>query len=117
MTSAGAAAVADRNSASGSFEIAAGADGRSQVRGSLTFVTARRARAEGLQKFRECGARSCEVDCSGIQASDSAGLTVLLEWLALAKRDGRSLRYVNLPADLLAVARISGVEELLQKGI
>jgi phospholipid transport system transporter-binding protein len=117
MTTAGTAAVTDRSSASGSFEIAAAADGRSQVRGALTFATARRARDEGVQKFRECGARSCEVDCSGITASDSAGLTVLLDWLALAKRDGRSLRYASLPDSLLAIARISGVEDLLQKGV
>jgi phospholipid transport system transporter-binding protein len=111
------AAVPDRNSGPGSFEITAGADGRSHVRGSLTFSTARRARAEGLQKFRECGAHACEVDCSGIIGSDSAGLTVLLEWLALAKRDGRSLRYVNLPVDLLALAKISEVDGLLQHGV
>jgi phospholipid transport system transporter-binding protein len=117
MTVSGAAAVADRNSASGSFEIAAAADGRSHVRGALTFATARGAREEGLQKFRDCGARSCEVDCAGITASDSAGLTVLLDWLSLAKRDGRTLRYVGLPDSLLAIARISGVEELLQKGV
>ena len=116
MTTASATAE-ERNSGSGAFEIVAGADGRSHIRGSLTFATARRARAEGLQKFRDCGARACEVDCGGIVVSDSAGLTVLLDWLALAKRDGRSLRYLNLPDGLLAIARISGVEELLQKGV
>lgn len=111
------AVAADRTSASTSFEISAGADGRSEVRGSLTFATARRAREEGLGKLRGCGARACEVDCSGISASDSAGLTVLLDWLAWAKRDGRSLRYVNLPEGLLAIARISEVDGLLQKGV
>lgn len=111
------AAAADRNSGSAVFEIAAGADGRAQVLGSLTFATARQARVEGLEKFQRCGARACEVDCSGIARSDSAGLSVLLDWLALAKRDGRSLRYVKLPEGLLALARISEVEELLQKGV
>jgi phospholipid transport system transporter-binding protein len=116
MTTA-TAAEPDRSSGSSSFEVTAGADGRSQVRGSLTFATARRARAQGLQQFRECGARACEVDCSGITASDSAGLTVLLDWLALAKRDGRTLRYVSLPPGLLAIAKISDVDELLQRGV
>jgi phospholipid transport system transporter-binding protein len=111
------APAADRTSAPTSFEIVAGADGRSHVRGSLTFATARRARDEGLEKFRGCSARSCEVDCAGITASDSAGLSVMLDWLALAKRDGRSLRFVNLPAGLLAIARISDVEGLLQQGV
>jgi phospholipid transport system transporter-binding protein len=117
MSSATATATVNRNSGSPAFEIAAGADGRAHVRGSLVFATARRARAQGLEKFRQCGARACEVECSGIAASDSAGLTVLLDWLALAKRDGRSLRYLNLPAGLLAIARISEVDELLQQGV
>jgi phospholipid transport system transporter-binding protein len=112
-----AASETDRNSGSTVFEIVAAADGRAQVRGSLTFATARRAREAGLQKFRECSARACTVDCGGITTSDSAGLTVLLDWLALAKRDGRSLRYVNLPGDLLAIAKISEVDGLLQQGI
>ena len=58
-----------------------------------------------------------EVDCRGITASDSAGLTVLLDWLALAKKEGRSLRFLNLPQGLLAIAKISEVDELLQRGI
>jgi phospholipid transport system transporter-binding protein len=111
------ASATDRASGSTLFEIVAGADGRSHVRGSLTFATARRAREEGAEKFRACTARSCEVDCSGITASDSAGLTVLLDWVALAKRDGRSLRYVNLPENLLAIARISDLEDFLEKGV
>jgi len=110
-------AAPDRNSGSTVFEITAGGDGRAYVTGSLTFATARRAREEGLDKFRGCTARSCEVDCSGITASDSAGLTVLLDWLAMAKRDGRSLRFVNLPKSLIAIAKISEVDELLQTGV
>jgi len=115
--SAATAAAADRNSGSNLFEIFAGADGRAHVRGSLTFATALRARDEGELRFRTCTARACEVDCSGITASDSAGLTVLLDWLALAKRDGRALRFVNLPENLLAIARISDLDEFLQKGV
>jgi phospholipid transport system transporter-binding protein len=111
------AAAADRTAASTSFEIVAGADGRARVHGVLTFATARRAREEGLGKFRACSAKACEVDCSGITASDSAGLTVMLDWLALARRDGRSLRFVSLPEGLLALAKISNVEELLQRGV
>jgi phospholipid transport system transporter-binding protein len=111
------APVADRTSAATLFEIVAGEDGRAHVRGALTFTTARRARDEGAVRFQTCTARSCEVDCSGITASDSAGLTVLLDWMALAKRDGRSLRFVNLPEGLLAIARISDVEDFLKKGV
>ncbi|MGH8209037.1 MAG: STAS domain-containing protein [Steroidobacteraceae bacterium] len=108
---------ADRSATGASFEIVASADGRSYVRGALTFTTARHAREDGLRSLKDCSASAHEVDCSGITASDSAGLTVLLDWLALAKRKGCSLHYVKLPENLLAIARISAVEELLKKGV
>lgn len=109
--------LANRSSGANSFEIVSGADGKLQVRGALTFATARRAREEGLAVFTASEARELEVDCRGITASDSAGLTVLLDWLALAKQQGRSLRFLNLPQGLLAIAKISEVDELLQRGI
>jgi phospholipid transport system transporter-binding protein len=57
------------------------------------------------------------VDCSAVTASDSAGLAVLLDWLALAKRQGRTVRFMNLPAPIRAVAHISEVEALLSQGV
>lgn len=108
--------LAARSSSSTSFEIVAD-DGKLQVRGALTFATARRAREEGRNAIMASSARELEVDCTGITASDSAGLTVLLDWLALAKKEGRSLRFLNLPQGLLAIARISEVDELLQRGV
>jgi phospholipid transport system transporter-binding protein len=70
-----------------------------------------------LHAFHRSSARELEADCSGIAVSDSAGLTVLLDWLGHAKREGRSLRFANLPAGVLAIARISEVDELLQRGV
>lgn len=107
----------DRSSGSNSFEIVSGGDGKLQVRGALTFATARRAREEGLSSFTASASRELEVDCGGITASDSAGLMVLLDWLALVKKEGRSLRFVNPPQGLLEIARISEVEELLRRGV
>jgi phospholipid transport system transporter-binding protein len=118
VRTAAAIAAADRSSGSNAFEIVASAEGKSKVCGALTFQTARRANEEGLRAFfNESGAHQLEVDCRGITASDSAGLTVLLDWLAHAKKEGRSLRFINLPPGLLAIARISEVDELLERGI
>jgi phospholipid transport system transporter-binding protein len=82
--------------------------GNVQVRGALTFATARRVRAAAL--------RLLAVDCAAVTASDSAGLAVLLDWLALAKHRSRSIRFINLPAPIRAVAHISEVELLLSQG-
>jgi len=85
--------------------------------GPLTFATARRAREAGLAAFRTSSAREIQVDCGGITASDSAGMTVLLDWLAFAKHSGRSLHFGNLPAQVQDIARISDTLELLQRGV
>ena len=97
-------------------EVADLGSGKVQVRGALTFVTARRARAAGAKLLAACGAPVLEVDCGAVTASDSAGLAVLIDWLVLAKRQGRSIHYTNLPAPIRAVAHISEVESLLSQG-
>ncbi len=53
------------------------------------------------------------IDCGGVKRADSAGLAVLLDWLAWGRRRSRPVSLQNLPASLLAIARISEVDELL----
>jgi phospholipid transport system transporter-binding protein len=91
--------------------------GNFAVHGLLTFPTARLAREIGLAAMRTANRRQMQVDCSGITASDSAGMTVLLDWLSFAKRSSWSLHYVRLPPQLEAIAEISDVLELLEKGV
>ena len=99
------------------FEITVTSPGGFTARGALTFANARRARSEGLHALHASTARDLQVDCGGITHSDSAGLAVLLDWMSVMKREGRPLCFANLPPGLLAVARISGVDEMLQKGV
>jgi phospholipid transport system transporter-binding protein len=112
-----AVGVAGGIAGSAPFEIVVTSPGRFAARGGLNFANARSARSEGLHALRTSSARDLEVDCNGITHSDSAGLAVLLDWMAIMKREGRPLRFANLPSGLLAVARISGVDEMLQKGV
>lgn len=85
--------------------------------GPLTFSTATLAREKGLTAFAAASSKAIQVDCSGITSSDSAGMTVLLDWLSYAKHSGRSLHYGNLPEQVQAIARISDALELLEKGV
>jgi phospholipid transport system transporter-binding protein len=95
-----------------SVEIVQVAPNHLLVKGPLTFETARRAREVGERLIR-VASDSLEVDCSGVNASDSAGLAVLIDWLATAKAAGRSVRFQNLPPGIQAAARISEVESIL----
>ncbi|MBS0421025.1 MAG: STAS domain-containing protein [Proteobacteria bacterium] len=106
-----------RDEATAPVELTESAPGNLTARGPLTFATARSARAKGLAVLSATGAKEIQVDCSGITASDSAGMSVLLDWLAFAKRNGRSLHYGNLPEQVQAIAHISDVLELLEKGV
>jgi phospholipid transport system transporter-binding protein len=113
-------AKANGRGASGeAFRLVAAADGRYTAAGALTFATARQARHLGEQLLAGAGngAAALEIDCHGITVADSAGLAVLLDWLGAARRRGRTLRYTHLPTDLTALARISEVEELLERGV
>jgi phospholipid transport system transporter-binding protein len=83
------------------------------VKGALTFRTALRASIAGEQCLDALSAPSIQVDCRSITGADSAGLAVLIEWIAHARRAGRVLHFVNLPPAILAVAAISEVESIL----
>lgn len=100
----------------GAFALAPAADGRLAARGPLVFATARQARELGMRAI-DAAAGRLEIDCGAVGPSDSAGLAVLLDWLAVAKTRGRSLRLVSLPEGLAALARISDVDQLLARGV
>jgi ABC-type transporter Mla MlaB component len=93
--------------------VTVGAD-RLAIRGALTFATARLASAAGLRAISASSARRLEVDFAGVTAADSAGLAVCLVWLGRAQRDGRELRFTNLPAHIRSLARISELESLIE---
>ncbi len=103
--------------AAAAIELREDGPGKYAARGPLTFATARLAREAGLAALKATGSSQVEVDCSGITSADSAGMTVLLDWLSVAKRSGRALRFANLPEQVKAIARISDALELLEKGV
>jgi phospholipid transport system transporter-binding protein len=112
-----AADTAAGSTTAGSFTLEPGTAGRCIARGALTFATARAARVRGLAVLGEAVAGPLEIDCGAVGLADSAGLAVLLDWLSAARRSGRSLRFAHLPEDLVALARISEVDELLARGV
>jgi phospholipid transport system transporter-binding protein len=93
-----------------SFHIAAAGPARLEARGDLGFGTAAEALAAGLALL---GPGDWVVDLSGVASADSAGLAVLVEWLAAVNERGGTLRFASVPEQLVAIARISDLERLL----
>jgi len=55
------------------------------------------------------------IDFAGVTGVDSAAVALLLEWRREAARRGKRLEFVNLPPNLLALAELYGVAELIQQ--
>jgi phospholipid transport system transporter-binding protein len=90
--------------------------GRFGLGGNLTMATVTALRSAGLAAFAP-SAGSIEVELGAVERADSSALALLIDWLAWARAAGRSLRFTGLPPALLALARLSDVEELLSRGV
>jgi phospholipid transport system transporter-binding protein len=96
------------------FEIRATSPGRLEAQGAICFEGAARALKAGLDLIPH--GQPCTIDLSRVTEADSAGLAVLVEWLATARKRQSSIRYEGIPAQILAVARISDLDDLLTDG-
>jgi phospholipid transport system transporter-binding protein len=78
----------------------------------LTFATVPALRRAGVARI---AAAQSEItfDLGQVAASDSAGLALLIDWLAEAHAHQRTLHYGHVPETLLALARLSEVESLI----
>jgi phospholipid transport system transporter-binding protein len=53
------------------------------------------------------------IDFSAVTDVDSSAVALLLEWRRQAAERGKKLEFVNLPANLLALAELYGVADLI----
>jgi len=87
-------------------------DDRLVVHGRLTIATVPALFETGLQHLTS---EDLLVDFSQVEAVDSAAVSMLLGWLRAAQRSQRTLRVTGLPEDLLSLADLYGVTELLPR--
>jgi phospholipid transport system transporter-binding protein len=107
MAAHGAAPAA----AAGTAFVATG-PGAWRLEGPLTFDSVPALRPLGLQLLGPTDV-ALSFDLQGVPAADSAGLALLIDWLATARALGRSLRYVGVPETLRALAELSEVGALI----
>ncbi len=88
------------------------ADAQMIVQGQVTMETVPALFAQGLQHL---GRANLLADFSQAEAVDSAAVSMLLAWQRAAQRGQRTLQIANLPENLLSLARLYGIEELLPK--
>jgi phospholipid transport system transporter-binding protein len=54
------------------------------------------------------------IDFAKVGAVDSSAVALLLDWRRQAMKRGKTLVFVNLPSNLLALAGLYGVADLIQ---
>jgi len=80
------------------------------VQGNLNIETVPALFETGLQRL---AGEELRVDFSQVGSVDSAAVSLLLGWARAAQRVQQGLRVKGLPEDLLNLARLYGVAELL----
>jgi phospholipid transport system transporter-binding protein len=77
---------------------------------ALTFQNAQAALEQGCAALN---AGETVFDLGGVRAVDSSGLALMLAWQRRAQAQGRKLSFVNVPANVDALARLYGVDGLI----
>ncbi len=63
------------------------------------------------------GSDGMSVDFSQVEAVDSAAVSLLLCWLRRAQRENVRLRFLRIPENLLSLAKLYDVAELLPAAV
>ena len=96
------------------FELRDLGEGRFELDGEVNFETAERILRASEAPFEQY--TRIEVDFSGVTDSDSAGLALLLEWITWANHTVREIRFSSLPERIVAIAKTTEVDHLLNRG-
>lgn len=87
--------------------------GRIRVIGELTFATVSQLLRE--ERLLEEDSGVLRIDLAEVGRADSAGLALLIHWLRHARQSGREVVFSNVPEQMLAIARVSDLENILPR--
>lgn len=85
-------------------------EGRLLVSGELSMATVPALLA---QDHWQITGNELHVDLQNVGRADSAGVALLVEWQRMARRQQCTISFHNIPSQLLSIARLCGVDELL----
>ncbi|EIK54275.1 hypothetical protein YO5_04072 [Stutzerimonas stutzeri TS44] len=87
--------------------------GTLRLLGVLDLHTGPALREQGRGLIRADAGAELVVDCSAIEKSSSVGLSLLLAFMRDARAAQRPVRISGMPADMLEIARVSGLLDIL----
>ena len=87
-------------------------DNSFSVSGELNMQTVPAISTKSRQLFSGL-AGTLTIDLSGVSRADSAGLALMIDWLRVARRNQFRLQFMGLPEQLLQIARVSELQQIL----
>lgn len=90
-------------------------DGGFKVSGELTFATVTEVLSESRRLFARAG-DSIELELGEVTRVDSAGLALLIEWMREARALDKTIRFFDLPEQMMAIAAASDLDAILPLG-
>ena len=92
-------------------EIKQVAPGEFAVSGELVFKEVVDLLNDSIRFFD--GKSNLLISLQGVDKTDSAGLALLVEWARMANKKNQSIYFSDIPKQLLDIARVSGLDNLL----
>ena len=81
-----------------------------QVSGNVTIKTVSALFSEGLKPEMNS---NMVIDLAQLEQVDSSAVSMMLAWLRDAQRNKVTLHFANVPGNLMSLAKLYGVAELL----
>ncbi|NOX76586.1 MAG: STAS domain-containing protein [Gammaproteobacteria bacterium] len=85
--------------------------GQLLLSGELTLDTVSALATDTRVLFADDG--DINIDLGAVARADSAGVALLVQWQREARRRQRTVCFRNIPSQMLSIARLCGVDELL----
>jgi phospholipid transport system transporter-binding protein len=82
-----------------------------QVHGAMTFESAKTLLQQSETLFASLP--EMEIDLAGVEKADSAGLALMLEWVARAAESNAKLMFTAVPEAIHSIAHLCQIESLL----
>jgi phospholipid transport system transporter-binding protein len=79
--------------------------------GELGFSTVTALVSQIDTQLDEC--QQLNIDLAGVTRADSAGVTLLVEWMRKAHAQNKDIRFINIPRQMLSILRVSSLEGIL----
>lgn len=91
-------------------------DNNAFLAGEINFSNVMSLRQKSLAQFNH-HAPELFFDLSKVKSSDSSGLALMIEWIKLGNARHKKVKFLQVPKELLSIAKVSGLEDLILHGV